>query len=100
MMNHGEFFNEHMGINEELVEHLKSEMYEEISEIGELQHVLAQLEGKAMRRMRKVHKHMQNCPTCLSDQIKSGMLIELADYWNIQQHTGGGRQPKLHYQVN
>ena len=54
MMNHGEFFNEHMGINEELVEHLKSEMYEEISEIGELQHVLAQLEGKAMRRMRKV----------------------------------------------
>ncbi len=100
MMQHGGFFDEHMGMNEAITEHLKSEMYEEISEIGELQHVLSQLEGKAMRRMRKIHKHMQTCEKCLSDQIKTGMLIELADYWNMQQQMGGGRQPKLHYQVN
>ena len=43
---------------------------------------------------------MQTCEKCLSDQIKTGMLIELADYWNMQQQMGGGRQPKLHYQVN
>ena len=99
-MQHGFFDPEAMGMDDEIIEHLKSEMYDEIQEIGELQHVMSQLQGKTLRRMRKVHQHMQQCSKCLADQIKSGMLIELADYWNLQQHQGGGRYPKIHYQVN
>ena len=69
-------------------------------ELGEINEIMNELEHKARRRMRYIHDHMKNCGECLSEQIKSGMLIELPDYWQLQRQSGGGRYPKLHYQVN
>ena len=92
--------NPFLGISPQLTEHLKQEMWTELNELGEVQHVMHQLEGKAHRRVRKVQKHMMHCGECLSEQIKSGMLITLPDYWSMHENAGGGRYPKLHYQVN
>ena len=93
---HGPF----TGISAELAEHLRQEMWDEIRDLGEIQRAVQQMDGKANRRIRKVREHMMSCGACLSDQIKTGMLIELPDYWSMRESAGGGRYPKLHYQVN
>ena len=95
-----EHHNPFTGISPELADHLRHEMWNELTELGELQHVIQEIEGKAHRRMRKVKEHMNHCGECLSEQIKTGMLIELPEYWDMHQQAGGGRYPKLHYQVN
>ena len=87
-------------IPEELIDHLKDETYSELCEVGEIQMALNQLEGKFHRRIRRIQHHMRQCGTCLSQQIKTGILMELPEYWERQQQSGGGRYPKLHYQVN
>jgi len=92
--------NPFTGISPELSEHLQNEMNNELQELGEFQHVIQQLEGKAYRRIRKLKKHMMYCGDCLSEQIKTGMLMEVSDYWTMHTNAGGGRYPKLHYQVN
>ena len=89
-----------MGISQKMTDHLKTEVYYDIKELGEINEIMEELEHKAKRRMRYIHNHMKNCGECLSEQIKSGMLIELPDYWQLQRQSGGGRYPKLHYQVN
>ena len=88
------------GISPQLAEHLRQEMRDEIRDLEEIQRVVYQMDGKANRRIRKVKKHMMHCGACLSDQIKTGMLIGLPDYWSMRETAGGGRHPKLHYQVN
>jgi phage host-nuclease inhibitor protein Gam len=93
---HGPF----AGISAHLAEHLRQEMWDEIRDLGEIQQAVYQMEGKANRRVRKVKAHIMSCGTCLSDQIKTGMLVTLSDYWHMREDTGGGRYPKLHYQVN
>lgn len=85
---------------ESLAEHLKDETYGEMRELGTIHQAMNELEHRANRRIRRVYKHMQHCGTCLSEQIKADILIELSDYWEMQQEMGGGRHPKLHYQVN
>jgi len=92
--------NPFTGISPRLADHLRTEVYKELTELGEMQHVMQQIEGKAYRRTQRINEHMQHCGECLSEQIKSGMLIELSDYWQLRKQSGGGRYPKLHYQVN
>ena len=92
--------NPFTGMSPHLAEHLRNEVYEELTELGEIQQMMYKLEGKAQRRAKRINTHMQHCGECLSEQIKSGMLIELSDYWQLQVGSGGGRYPKLHYQVN
>ena len=92
--------NPFMGISQKMTDHLKTEVYYDIKELGEINEIMEELEHKAKRRMRYIPNHMKNCGECLSEQIKSGMLIELPDYWQLQRQSGGGRYPKLHYQVN
>ena len=87
-------------IPDELNDHLKEEAYSELCDIGELHQVIGELEGKIHRRVRSIHKHMRQCGTCLSHQMKTGILMELPEYWDMRQQTGGGRYPKIHYQVN
>jgi len=88
------------GLSPRMAEHLRSEVNSELTDLGELQHVMHQIEGKAHRRTKRIYSHMQHCGECLSEQIKTGMLIQLPDYWELQTQAGGGRYPKLHYQVN
>jgi len=92
--------NPFTGMSPQMVNHLRNEVYEELTELGEIQHVMHQLDSKAQRRAKRINTHMQHCGECLSEQIKSGMLIKLSDYWQLQVGNGGGRYPKLHYQVN
>ena len=92
--------NPFTGISPRMAEHLRKEVYDDLTELGELQHVMHQLESKAHRRQQRINTHMQHCGECLSEQIKTGMLIELSDYWRLHEQSGGGRYPKLHYQVN
>ena len=87
-------------IPEELNDHLKEETYSELCDIGEIHHAIGELEGKVRRRIHRIHKHMRQCGTCLSHQMKAGILLELPEYWEMRQQTGGGRYPKIHYQVN
>ena len=95
-MEHG--FNQF--IPDGLNEHLKEEAYSELCEIGEINQMQIELENKANRRVRRIHSHMRQCGTCLSEQMKAGILMELPEYWQMRHQTGGGRYPKLHYQVN
>ena len=90
----------HPMMDMELQKHLMTEMHSEVAEVGEIQNVIQELEGKESRRVKRIQKHMMTCGKCLSAQIKSGTLIEVATYWNMRQQTGGGRYPKLHYMVN
>lgn len=92
--------NPFTGLSAHMAEHLRNEVHEELADLGEIQHAMHQLESKAYRRTRRINKHMKHCGDCLSEQIKSGMLIELSDYWQLHTQSGGGRYPKLHYQVN
>ena len=92
--------NPFTGMSPRKAEHLRNEVHDELAELGEIQHVMRQIENKAHRRTRRINEHMQHCGECLSEQIKSGMLIELSDYWQLRKQSGGGRYPKLHYQVN
>ena len=100
MLHHDSERNPFTGISPELADHLRSEVYEELGELGELEHAIHSLTGKAMRRQRRIKQHMMHCGECLSEQIKSGMLIELSDYWQLQEQSGGGKFPKIHYQGN
>ena len=92
--------NPFTGMSPHLAEHLRNEVYEELTELGEIQQMMYKLEGKAQRRAKRINTHMQHCGECLSEQIKTGMLIELPDYWAMNENAGGGRYPKIHYQVN
>ena len=92
--------NPFTGMSPRLAEHLRQEVYNELTELGEMQHVMRQIESKAHRRTRRINEHMQHCGECLSEQIKTGMLIKLSEYWNMRKQAGGGRYPKLHHQVN
>ena len=92
--------NSFMGISPHMAEHLQNEVNSELTELGEMCQAMHQIENKAHRRTKRIHAHMRQCGECLSDQIKTGMLIELSEYWNMRKQAGGGRYPKLHYQVN
>ena len=92
--------NPFTGMSPRMAEHLRNEVHDELAELGEMQHVMRQIESKAHRRTRRINEHMQHCGECLSEQIKTGMLIQLPDYWKLRTQAGGGRYPKLHYQVN
>ena len=92
--------NPFTGMSPQMAEHLRNEVYEELTELGAIQQMMYKLEGKAHRRTKRINTHMQHCGECLSEQIKSGMLITLSDYWSMHENAGGGRYPKLHYQVN
>jgi hypothetical protein len=101
MMEHDNYkHNPFTGISPHLAKHLQNEVYEELAELNEIQQMMYKLEGKTHRRIRKVQKHMMRCGECLSEQIKTGMLIELPDYWAMNENAGGGRYPKIHHQVN
>lgn len=94
--NHNPFF----GLSQHLADHLQHEMWNELHELGEIQEIIHEMDGKAYRRVKRVKEHMMHCGDCLSEQIKTGMLIPLPDYWDMRKNAGGGRYPKLHYQVN
>ena len=87
-------------INEELHKHILEEMKYEVESINEIQEALQELKHKAKCKTDEIQKHMRQCGTCLSLQINTDILIELPEYWQVREEHGGGRYPKLHYQVN
>ena len=92
--------NSFRDVSSHMLEHLRMEVGDDLIELSELQHAMRQLDNKAYRRQQRINTHTKHCGECLSEQIKTGMLIKLSDYWQLLTQSGHGRQPKLHYQVN
>ena len=103
MLDHNDHEYEHnpfTGFSPRMAKHLQSEVHTDLTELNEMYHDIHQIKNKTHSRTKRIRLHMQHCGECLSEQIKTGMLIQLSEYWDMRKKAGDGQYPKLHYQVN